>query len=110
MPAALSAFQDEDAERLQDLATGSQGDAERWLGNQIPETSALVAAVREAGAFAATSFGAGFGGSVWALARSEEASSVLERAVSRYQARFPGTGRVASFIARPGPALLAFSG
>jgi galactokinase len=109
VPAALSAFRDEDAERLKDLATGSQGDAERWLGNQIPETSALVTFVRQAGAFAATSFGAGFGGSVWALARSEEASGVLERAVSRYQTRYSGTGRVASFIARPSPALLDLS-
>jgi galactokinase len=109
VPAALSAFQDEDAERLQDLAAGSQRDAERWLGNQIPETSGLVTLARESGAFAATSFGAGFGGSVWALARSEEATLVMDRAIARYKARYPATGHVTGFTARPGPALLDLS-
>ncbi len=110
VPAALSAFQDEDAERVHDLAAGSQSDAERWLGNQIPETSALVTVVREAGAFAATSFGAGFGGSVWAMARSAEATRVVDRAVGLYRARYPATGLVAAFTARPGPALFDLSG
>jgi galactokinase len=109
VPAALSAFQDEEVERLQDLAADSQRDAERWLGNQIPETSALVRIAREAGAFAATSFGAGFGGSVWALTRSGEAPVVEERVLGRYRARYPTTGPVTSFIARPGPALLDLS-
>jgi galactokinase len=109
VPAALSAFQDEDAGRVEELAAGSQRDAERWLGNQIPETSALVSFARESGAFAATSFGAGFGGSIWALARSAEATVVEERAVIRYRARYPATGPVTSFIARPGPALLDLS-
>jgi galactokinase len=109
VPAALSAFQDADVERLQDLAAGSQRDAERWLGNQIPETSALVTLAREAGAFAATSFGAGFGGSIWALATSAEATVVEERTVGRYRTRYPATGQVASFTARPGPALLDLS-
>jgi galactokinase len=109
VPAALSAFQDEDAARVEELAAGSQRDAERWLGNQIPETSALVSLARESGAFAATSFGAGFGGSIWALATSAEATVVEERAVARYRARYPGIGPVTSFIARPGPALLDLS-
>lgn len=109
VPAALSAFQNDEAERLEDLAGDSQRDAERWLGNQIPETSALVRLARESGAFAATSFGAGFGGSVWALVRSVEAPVVEDRVVGRYRARYPSTGPVTSFIARPGPALLDLS-
>jgi len=109
VPAALSAFQDEDVERVGDLAADSQRDAERWLGNQIPETSALVRIACESGAFAATSFGAGFGGSVWALARSAEAAAVEEQVMGRYGALYPGTGPVTSFIARPGPALLDLS-
>jgi galactokinase len=106
VPAALSAFQNEEAERVRDLAADSQRDAERWLGNQIPETSALVRLACESGALAATSFGAGFGGSVWALARSAEAPAVEERVVGRYRALYPAAGPVTSFIARPGPALL----
>jgi galactokinase len=109
VPAALSAFQDEDADRVRDLAADSQRDAERWLGNQIPETSALVRLARESGALAATSFGAGFGGSVWALVRSAEAPGVEEQTVGRYRALHPATGPVTSFVVRPGPALLELS-
>lgn len=107
VPAALAAFTHGEPERLRDLAAASQLDAERWLGNQIPETSALVAIARECGAFAATSFGAGFGGSVWALVRAENATSVAERALERYRARFRGLERVDWFSARPSPALVA---
>ena len=107
VPAALAAFTHGEPERLRDLAAASQLDAERWLGNQIPETSALVAIARECGAFAATSFGAGFGGSVWALVRAEDATSVAERALERYRARFRGLERVDWFSARPSPALVA---
>ncbi len=49
------------------MAERSQEAAERWLGNQIPETIALARLARHVGATAASAFGAGFGGSVWAL-------------------------------------------
>ena len=41
------------------------------LGNQVPETIALARAALAHGAFAACSFGAGFGGSVWALVEGD---------------------------------------
>jgi len=37
------------------------------LGNQIPQTIFLAKTARQLGAVAASAFGAGFGGSVWAL-------------------------------------------
>ncbi len=101
VPAALLAFRDEDASRLTDLSAASQHDAERWLGNQIPETSVLVAMARESGAFAATSFGAGFGGSVWALVRRAEADAVGERTMSRYREQYPRLDRTDWFLVRP---------
>ena len=67
VPAAVDAFRDADAARLGELSFQSQADAEVLLGNQIPETIALAQRARDRGAFAACSFGAGFGGSVWAL-------------------------------------------
>ena len=107
VPAALSAFQDADADRLTELAAASQEDAERWLGNQIPQTSALARIACDAGAFAATSFGAGFGGSVWALAETSAAAVVALHATSAYRAQFPdAAARVEAFIVRPGPAVL----
>jgi galactokinase len=107
IPAALSAFQDEDASRLGELSAASQEDADRWLGNQIVETRDLVRAARDAGAFAATSFGAGFGGSVWALAAAADADRVAERAMAQYRLRYPKLEKLDWFAARPGPPMLS---
>jgi galactokinase len=57
----------------------SQDLAERLLGNQVPETIWLAAEARRRGALAASSFGAGFGGSVWALVPSAGATDFLQR-------------------------------
>jgi galactokinase len=109
VPAALGAFRDGDARYLGELAAASQLDAERWLGNQIPETTALVGLACEAGAWAATSFGAGFGGSVWALASADEATRVADDAVARYRRGRTGLGPLEWFVARPGPAVVALT-
>jgi galactokinase len=106
VPAALAAFRDVDADRLTELAAASQHDAERWLENQIPETTALARIAIESGAFAATSFGAGFGGSVWALAATKAAAAVGLHAIERYRQEFPSAGRTDAFIVRPGPPLV----
>ncbi len=59
-----------DADTFGRLAAESQADGEVLLANQVPETSALVRVARDAGAVAARSFGAGFGGSAWAMIES----------------------------------------
>ena len=59
------------------------------LGNQIEETVALVRLAEKSGAFAASAFGAGFGGAVWAAAPADTAGAVLERWRSAYATRFP---------------------
>jgi galactokinase len=108
VPAALEAFRVSDAAALGTLSANSQDDAEHLLGNQVPETIALAATARGAGAFAASSFGAGFGGSVWALvdtnASPVEAFAELWR--RRYLERYPSANPVEWFAARPGPAAL----
>lgn len=76
---AMRAFDAGDAAELGQLSAGSQDDAERLLGNQIPESIALAKAAREAGAFAACSFGAGFGGAVWALVERGDAEAFAAR-------------------------------
>jgi galactokinase len=100
---ALDAFGQADAAALGDLAAASQDDARELLGNQTPETSALVALAREAGAFAASSFGAGFGGSAWALAPTEAADEVLDRWRRRYVEAWPARADAAGFAAAPAP-------
>ena len=85
------------------LAQLSQQHAEAWLGNQVPETAALAALARECGAMAATSFGAGFGGSVWALVDADESDRFAREWLSAYARRFADQRNVAWFAARPGP-------
>lgn len=72
---ALSAFERSDVRTLGELAADSQRDAELLLGNQVPATSTLATSARTLGAFAASNFGAGFGGAVWALVESGEADA-----------------------------------
>lgn len=105
---ALDAFARGDRNRLGELAAWSQSDAEGLLGNQVPETSALAGLARESGAFASSSFGAGFGGSVWALADVGQTAEVAERWRAGYVARFPAPGNVSAVIVRPSAPALAF--
>jgi galactokinase len=105
VPEAARAFADANAPALGVLSRDSQRDADEWLGNQVPETRALAAAAFDTGALAASSFGAGFGGSVWALVPSSEASSFAEAWLADYARRCPDVSGVEWFVARPGPAL-----
>lgn len=86
------------------LVDRSQALAEQALGNQVPETVHLARSARRFGAAAASAFGAGFGGSVWALVGTEEARPFVDCWRSEYEAAFPAAARSASFFAtRPGP-------
>ena len=77
----------------------SQEVAEQLLGNQVPETSRLAHAARDCGAVASCGFGAGFGGSVWALATSDEIERFLVDWASRYHAEFPEHAAASRFFA-----------
>ena len=102
-PLAAQAFATTDRAALGALSRASQLEAESLLGNQIPETIALANLARETGAFAASSFGAGFGGSVWALTATHDAEAFAEEWIRAYQRRLPAVGAVPWFVARPGP-------
>ncbi len=89
------------------LVDRSQELAETCLGNQIPETVSLQRSARSLGAAAASAFGGGFGGSVWAIVKSDEADGFRKRWGESYSAAFPNpTGRSRFFSTRPGPAVL----
>jgi len=107
---AAQAFAAADTNALDALSAASQRDADELLGNQIPETRALAGVARQAGAFAASSFGAGFGGSVWALVPRAEAGSFSQRWVSAYQRQRPEIANVECFEAHPGPPLTELPG
>ncbi len=89
----------------------SQNAAERLLKNATPETTRLVNLATQLGAHAASAFGAGFGGSVWALIDVESESTFLARWRNRYLAEFPNLeSKVAFFAMRPGPPALIWAG
>ncbi|MCC6243673.1 MAG: galactokinase [Gemmatimonadaceae bacterium] len=85
-----------------EIVAASQRGAERALANQIPETMQLVVMARELGAVAASAFGAGFGGSVWAMIPSSDADRFMSRWRERYVKQFPHVAhRVQVFQTRP---------
>jgi galactokinase len=83
----------------------SQRAAEELLDNQVPETMFLARAARQQGAVAASSFGAGFGGAVWALIPVDEVNGFRAAWADAYAAEFPERANAARFFTeRPGPA------
>jgi galactokinase len=105
VPLAALACRDADRQALAELSRASQASAEADLGNQVPETIQLARLALDHGAFAASSFGAGFGGSVWALVHGD--ASACERMATRwrdaYVASCPHVPGVQWFAAHPGP-------
>lgn len=104
VPLALEAVAAADPVGLGELSAATQRDANELLGNQVPETAALAVLAREQGAFAASSFGAGFGGSVWAMVHAQDAAAFVDRWQARYLAAYAPPKPVVAFIARPAPA------
>ena len=83
----------------------SQQLAERLLGNQVPETIGLARLARDLGAAAASAFGAGFGGSVWALVERHAAPAFLNQWQNAYGERHPvAAARASFFLTGAGPA------
>lgn len=90
VPGMADAIARADAPAAAALMARSQELAEHALRNQVPQTSWLAAHAREHGAVAATAFGAGFGGAVWALVADGDAHQVAERWMKAFAA-VPGS-------------------
>jgi galactokinase len=105
IPAALNALDAADLAAFGAAVRDSQAGAEQLLGNQVEETIALVRIALDCGAFAASAFGAGFGGSVWALVKTDQAESMRKQWETVYNERFPQHRELATFfISTNGPA------
>lgn len=105
LPAAGDALAGGDLARFGALVDQSQLAAEQLLGNQVRETVELASMARAAGAAASSAFGAGFGGSVWALIEQTAAERFLTEWSERYRRRFPEhSGRAVFFTTAAGPA------
>jgi galactokinase len=92
-------------DRIGPVIDASQQLAETNLLNQIPETVALQRTARKLGAYAASAFGAGFGGSVWAMIDSTKAETFLRSWADACAVSVPNAE---GFITTPGPSVIAF--
>lgn len=101
VPAAADALARDDLTTFGVHVARSQELAERLLRNQVPETMALVRAARDHGAIAASAFGAGFGGSVWALVDTATAPAFLDRWQDAYRAACPEAAVRSTFFLTP---------
>ena len=107
IPAAGDALERGDLVAFGDFVARSQSGAELALENQISETIALVQEARKLGALAASAFGAGFGGSVWALIDAASSAALRDAWRYGYASAFPDAfERADFFITRAGPAAL----
>jgi galactokinase len=76
-------------DKIGKLIDKSHQNADQLLGNQTPETNFLQIKARELGALAASAFGAGFGGSVYALIEKKNSESFIKNWDDFYTKRFP---------------------
>jgi galactokinase len=105
IPAVAARLRAADVAGAGTLVDRSQQLAEDTLANQVPETVALARSARDLGAAAASAFGAGFGGAVWALVRRDERAAFIDRWRAAYRAGHPDRAPAAEFFGGdPGPA------
>jgi galactokinase len=98
VPGVGDALRDRDWRSLGRLVERSHALATTALGNQVPETGSLVRSARERGAIAASAFGAGFGGAVWAMVQYESSNGFMEGWRADYETAFPNRAAVARWI------------
>jgi galactokinase len=92
------------------LAIQSHRAAARLLKNQTAETNRLVELAMRLGALGASAFGAGFGGSVWAMVDSDASGAFLTDWQRAYEKEFPQAAKRATFCTmRPGPPAIMWS-
>lgn len=93
VPEAAAALAHGDLAEFGRQVDASQSGAERGLGNQVPETIHLARSARALGARAASAFGAGFGGSVWAMIDRDDCARFGDAWLEDYQRAFPAAAR-----------------
>ena len=107
IPQAADALARGDLKAFGSLVDQSQDATEKLLGNQVPETIWLAAEARALGAHAASAFGAGFGGSVWALVARQDAEAFAKQWQQAYQHSGHAASRNSQFFLTPaGPPMV----
>lgn len=105
IPAAGEALIKKDMAEFAVQVDRSQELAQNKLGNQVEQTIFLAHCARQLGAVGASAFGAGFGGSLWALTAIDTAKKFLQNWAEQYHEKFPQLAAQSSFfLTQPGPA------
>ena len=86
-----------------DVLQRSQELADQGLRNQVPQTRLMVSLAREMGAVGASSFGAGWGGSVYALVPTDDAEDFASQWLQAYRDREQEAEHSSTIVTRPGP-------
>ncbi len=103
IPAVGDALASGNVEKIGELVDASHAGARTGLENLIPETDFLQQSARKIGAVAASYFGAGFGGSVWAMVAREQTEQFRIAWERTYKQHFPEPAKRAEFfISEPG--------
>jgi galactokinase len=103
IPAVGDALAAGNVEAIGELVDASHAGARAGLKNLIPETDFLQQSARQLGAIAASYFGAGFGGSVWAMITKNRAEEFRTAWEQSYTKHFPEPAKRAEFfITEPG--------
>ena len=106
--AASAALVGGDVEDFAEQVRRSQRAGAEVLGNQIVETEDMARLACQEGALAASAFGAGFGGGVWALVPCAGAEVFLRAWEAAYRTAHPMLAEQALYFStRPGPAAFA---
>lgn len=90
IPGAVDAFKRNDQADIAKFISHSASAADELLDNQVDETRYLVNSAVTAGALCASPFGAGFGGSVYAIVKRSRADTIAGRWLADYLKEFPG--------------------
>jgi len=110
IPDAIQTLQDQDYNQFGVVSRRSQILAQELLGNQISQTTFLAESAMELGAAAASSFGAGFGGSVWALIEKDQSVNFTKQWSVQYKQQFTKQADTSVFfISPPSKAMIQIS-
>jgi len=97
-----------DYEQLSVRSAESHRQTVEVLRNTVPATAWLPDEARRLGALGASAFGAGFGGSCWAIVRKDSAEDFSEKWRLAYHAKFPEWADKSVFFSMlPGPGAFA---
>ena len=102
VPAGADALSRRDLTAFGAVSAASWQAADSGLHNQINETRHLASRAVELGAHASSPFGAGYGGSVWALTSVESADALGQAWLDDYLSAYPQNSALASvLVTRP---------